>query len=88
MEVYRDPTAVVFDRDGVVFVDDDVDGVAVPAHGLIYRVVDYFVDQVVEPPGTHVANVHGGAHPYVFNALKGLNTVGGILFILCFFAHC
>ena len=47
--VDRDAAAVVDDGDAVVRVDRDLDAVAVAGEGLVDRVVDHLVDQVVQP---------------------------------------
>ena len=54
----------------------DVDAVAVAGHGLVDRVVDDLVDQVVQAADTGGADVHAGALADVFEALEGGDRTG------------
>ena len=58
----RDAAAVVFDRDRAVDVDRDADVRGVAGHRLVDRVVDDFVDQVVQAAQGRIADVH--ARPF------------------------
>jgi hypothetical protein len=51
VHVHGDATPVVHDRDGVVEVDRDLDVAAEAGLGLVDRVVDDLVDEVVQPAG-------------------------------------
>ena len=55
-----DAAAVVLDGDRAVVVDRDADVLGEAGHGLVDRVVDDFVDQVVQAAGRGVADVHAG----------------------------
>jgi len=59
----RDAAAVVLDRAAVVRMQDDADAVAVTGQGLVDRVVDDLVDEVVEAPEARRADVHARAEP-------------------------
>jgi hypothetical protein len=50
VEIDWDSTAVVDNADRSIFKEGDIDGVAVSGEGLINRVIDDFVNQVVESP--------------------------------------
>ncbi len=81
VKIHRNAAAVVDHGDGVIVVDDDVDFGSVAGHGFIHRVVDYFVDQVMEahfPGGT---DIHGGAEPYCLQTFQNLDTTG-IVYLL------
>ena len=48
VHVHRNAAAVIDDRDRVVDVDGDGDGIAVARQRFVYRIVDDFVDEVVQ----------------------------------------
>ena len=52
------PSSLIGDR--TIGVNGDVDGVAVAGHGLVDRVVDHLVDEVVQTAQGRVADVHAG----------------------------
>ena len=60
VHVHRDAAAVVDDGDGIVLVDRDRDGVAVPGQRLVDRVVHHLVDEVMEPVLAGGPDVHRG----------------------------
>ena len=76
--VDRDAAAVVGDRDAVVGMQRDRDVVAVAREGLVDRVVDDLVDQVVKATLTGRADVHAGP---LANRLEPLQhrDVGGLV---------
>ncbi len=61
----------------------------VAGHRLVDRVVDGFVDQMVQSLFTDIADIHGGALTDGLKALKHLNVTRGIIFFLnqLFFCH-
>ncbi len=75
----RDAPAVVGDGDRVVFVDRDLDVVAVAGERLVDRVVDDLVDEVVEPAHAHVADVHRGALADRFKPFEDLDVRGPVV---------
>ncbi len=74
----RDAAAVVLDRAAVVRVEDDADAVAVTGEGLVNRVVDDLVDQVVEAAGTGGADVHAGTFAHRLQSLEDGDVLGAI----------
>ena len=72
-------TPVILYRYGIIFVNNDLDGVAVPGHSLVDGVIDDLPNEVVETLGGGVANVHRGAHPNGFEALQNLDVVGPVI---------
>jgi hypothetical protein len=76
--VDRDARAVVPDRDRVVRVDGHVDAVGTAREGLVHRVVDSLVDQVMEPPAAGRADVHARAQPDRLEAFEDGDVFGGI----------
>ena len=73
-----DAAAVVFDRDRAVDVDRDADDGGVAGHRLVDRVVDDFVDEVVQAAGRGVADVHGGPLADVLQIAEMLEVLGGV----------
>ena len=73
--VYIDgnPPAVIFNTNGVVFLDDHIDCGTMTGKGLINRVVDNLIYEVVQSANTHVTDVHGRPHAHVFHPFKGLD---------------
>src|SRR5690606_22974546 len=75
-----DAGAVVDDGAGAVGLDLDREGRRASGHALVDRVVDGFVDEVMEPGEPGVADVHAGALADRFEALEDLDlllAVGG-----------
>ena len=82
----RNAPAVVVDGHPIAGRDGHADGVTVSGKGLVNRVVDHLVDQVVQSPCAHISDVHRGTLPHVFHALEGLNAAG-VIALLLLFAH-
>ena len=82
MLIDRNPPAVVGDGDRVVDVDGDADGVAEAGQRLVYRVVDDFVDEVVEAGRAGGPDVHRRAFPHGFESLQHLDLVGAVVLAL------
>ena len=59
--------------------EHDLDVLAVPGEGFVDGVVDDFVDEVVQPGGRGVADVHAGILTDVRGILQGLHVVFGVL---------
>jgi hypothetical protein len=73
-----DAAALIDDRDGVVRVDRDGDGVIAAGERFVDRVVDDLVDEVMETAHTGGADVHAGALAYGFEALEDGDVLGVI----------
>ena len=73
------PAAVIFDRDGAVRVDGHRDVLGKAGHRFVDRVVDDFVDQVVQASLADIADVHGRAFAHVFQIGKVLQVLGSVL---------
>ena len=67
---------------GVVFVDENVDAVTVAGQCFIDRVIDYFIYQMMQTFDADVADIHGRAFSYGFEAFEYLYAVGGVAGIL------
>ena len=75
----RDAAAVIFDGDGIVFVDGNQDVVAETGEGFVDGVVHDFIDEVMETTVADVADVHGRAFADGFESFEDLDTFGRIL---------
>src|SRR5438132_13172578 len=62
----RNAAAVVDYRDGIVDVDADLNFVRVAGESFVDRIVNNFVDQVMESEFAGRADVHGGAFAHGF----------------------
>ena len=78
VHVHRDTTSVVLYGDGIVFVDCHFDVRAESCQRLINRVVDGFINEVVQTFLADVADVHGGAFSYCLQAFEDLDVTGGV----------
>jgi len=56
--VDRDAPAIVVDHQRAVAVDDYRDPAAVPGKGFINRIIDNFVDKMVQTAGIGAADIH------------------------------
>ena len=74
----RDAAAVVLDRAAVVRVEDDADAVAVAGEGLVDRVVDDLVDEVVKAARAGRADVHAGPFADRFQPLEDGDVLGAV----------
>jgi len=70
--------AVVLDRNAAVPMHGDEDPVARARQRLIDRVVDDFVDEVVQAAGRGAADVHARAAAHRIEPLEHLDILGGV----------
>ena len=78
MWIHGDAPAVVGHRNPPVGGDLHVHGVAMPGHGLVHRVVQYFDDHVLQPGQAGAADVHPRPHPHRLQPLQH-GDVGGVV---------
>jgi len=81
MQFRGNPPAVIFHRDRVVGMDGHFNILAVTCQRLINRVVHHFVNQVMQSPVVHVADIHGRTLPYRLETFKHLDTVSSVILI-------
>ena len=81
MVIYRDAAAIIFDGDASVHVDDHIDLFAIASQGLVHAVINYLVDQVMQPQGVCAADIHRGPAPDCLKAFKNLD-------LACVIARC
>jgi hypothetical protein len=80
--VDRNATAIVQDRDGVVEVNGDVDGIAMASEGFVDRVVNDLENEVVQTrPVVGVTDVHARPLPDRLQALENFDSIGGVVLI-------
>ena len=77
-DVDRDARSGIAHGDGVVRVDGHVDEVVPSGQGLVDRVVDDLVHEMVEPSGTRRADVHPRAQTDRLEALENRDVLCGI----------
>ena len=77
-DVDRNARACVADRHGIVRVDRHVDEVVAAGEGLIHRVVDHLVDEVMEASGAGRADVHAGSQTNRLEAFEDRDVFCGI----------
>ena len=73
MNIHGNTTAVVLDGDGIVFVDRHFDVCAEAGERLVDRVVNGFIDEVVQSLLADVADIHGRALADGFESFKHLD---------------
>ena len=69
MLVYRHSSSIVFDHDGVVLLDGNVNRLAVAGECFVDTVVHDLVDQMMQTFGTGTADVHTGPFADGFQSL-------------------
>src|SRR5207244_4192208 len=79
VQVDGDAAAVVGDAEAAVDVDGGGDVLAVAGQGLVHGVVDQLVDEVVQPLGAGVADVHAGALADVGGVAQHLDALVGVV---------
>ena len=71
--------SVVLDPDAVAFQDTDLDQVAMTGQGFIDRVIDDFVDQVMQAFDPDVPDIHRRPFADGFQSLEDLDIFGRVL---------
>ena len=84
VHVHWDAASVVFDGDGVVRVDADIDAGAEARQSLVDRVVHHLVYQVVQATLVDVANIHSRAHTHRLKSFEHCNIARTVVYILIF----
>ena len=75
VHVNRDTAAVILNGYGTVLIDGYLDVCAVAGHGLVDRVIDYLIYQVVQTLFTDVTNIHCRAFAHCLETLQHLNVL-------------
>src|SRR5690554_7896809 len=80
MDIHRDTTAVILDRDGLIGVDDHADFRAVTRQSLVDGVIHQFKDHVVQAGAiVGIADVHARALAHRIQSLKDFDTGGTVV---------
>ncbi len=79
MLVHRNAAAVIADAEAAIDVDLDLDVAAVTGQRLVDTVVDQLVDEVMQPLGAGVADVHAGALADVGGVTVDLNVFSAVM---------
>ncbi len=85
VHIHGDTTAVIYYGNGVVGVDCHVYMVGIAGEGLVDRVVDNLINQMMQTFGGNVSNIHGRAFSHRLEAFEHLNITGAIFFF--YFCH-
>jgi hypothetical protein len=72
----RDAATIIVDHNAAISLENDVDLGAIASNCLIDRVVDRFVDKMVEASGTGGPDVHGWSFSYRVEAFEYLDGTG------------
>src|SRR5262249_57081194 len=75
----RDAAAVIAHAEAAVDVNANVDEVTEPGQRLVNAVGDQLVDEVVQPLGPRVTDVHAGALADVVGIPKDVHAAGDVL---------
>ncbi len=79
VHVDRNTAAVIFHRYRAVLVDGDIDAVAMAGERFVDRVVEHFIDHVMETRAViRVADIHAGAFAHGLQALQDLDGIGAV----------
>ncbi len=73
MHVHRNAAAIVDHGDGIVDVNRDVDFGAIPGQSFVHRVIDYFVDEMMQARFAGRPDIHRGPQPDCFEAFQNLD---------------
>ena len=65
----RNSTTVVNDRNRIVRIDADINGIADASQRFVYRIIDNFIDQMMQSFGRGTADIHSWSFPNRFQAL-------------------
>src|SRR5215469_9733022 len=87
MHIDGDAAAVIFNRDPIVAMNDDVDFIAEAGQCLVHRVVDDFNHQVMESALGGIADIHARTLAYRFEPLQDSDRLSPVRFTRLLVAH-
>src|SRR5688572_13734931 len=88
MDVDRNSTTVIDDGDGIIRMDEDFDLRRVTRERFVDRVVDYFVNEVVESSRGRAPDVHAGTLPYCLETFQNLDLASVVAGATDHFSRC
>ncbi len=77
----RNPSPVIFDRHRSIGVDRHFDVLGIASHRFVDRIVNDFIDKVMQAPRRNIPDIHGRALPDMFHVRKMLQVFGRIVAI-------
>ena len=84
----RNTTAIIDDCDGIVLVDRNFNGITKACERFIYRIVNNFVDKVMQASAGCGSDVHTGTLSYSLKTFENLDLIRAILVVYCCIVHC
>src|SRR4030095_2634071 len=81
---YRNTTAVIFNRYTTIRMNRDADFGAVTSQRFINRIINYFIDEVMQCLDIRAPHIHTRAFPHMLNTFKRLN---GTYIIVFYFSY-
>jgi len=87
VDIHRDTASVIPNRNRTILVNGHDDGITVPGEGFVNRVIDDFIDQVMQSSDANIADVHGGAFANSFQSFEDLNIGSSVLLLGWGFSH-
>ena len=83
MLINGNTTAIVGYCNRPVFIEQNLDAIAMPPHGLVNAVVNDLPDQMVQTINARIANVHCRTFLHCFKTFEDLNIISGISIFNC-----
>ena len=77
----RDTAAVIFDGQRTIRMNLDLDALAITSERFVDRVIDDFIDTMVEARFVRIANIHTGSFTHGLQALEALDVGRTIAFV-------
>ena len=91
VHIGRNPSAVIPDRNRIILENSHFHMGTVTGQGFVYGVVHYFIDQMVQTPHIHIADVHRRPFAHGFQSFQYLDVLRGIgacsRFLFFYFTH-
>src|SRR5208282_3272882 len=72
METHRNAPAIVLHGNAVIPVNNHGYSVTPPFESLIHTIIDEFVDEMVQPFGTRISDIHGRHFTYRIQTIQNL----------------
>ena len=83
----RNTTSVIYNRNGIILINCNIDGITIAGKSFIHRIVYDFVDQMVESPAGCSTNIHTRSFADRFQTFQYLYLVRAIFAVaFCVFS--
>src|SRR5215212_10015177 len=83
MDTGWDSTAIIFNRNRIVFMYGNENILAMTGEGLVDGIVHHLIYEVMQSLHTNIANIHGRALTHGFKSFQNLNRIGTIGWHYC-----